>query len=39
MGNGAMQNNLHSKRLMHKYLGKLFSTTFNFQQINKLKSK
>ena len=29
MGNGAVQNKPHNKRLIHKYLEKLFDTTFN----------
>ena len=28
MGNGAVQNKPHNKRLIHKYLEKLFDTTF-----------
>ena len=28
MGTGAVQNKLHNKRLMRKYLGRLYSATF-----------
>ena len=35
MGNGALQNEPHNKKLMHNYLRKLFSTTFSkYSKVN-----
>ena len=35
MGNGALQNEPHNKKIMHNYLRKLFSTTFSkYSKVN-----